>query len=392
MARDLSLLDAFIADIGVDGYLIEADGSESDQRYLAGFGAPDSFTTLHTGGETHLLVSGLEYGRAQSESRADTVSQTAKYGHMANVAEHGRRLGKVATLASFLDDHGVESVAVPFEFPTGIAEGLRERGIEVAVDAVEVVSEVRAIKTDEEVEHIREAQRANERAMAAAEELLSAATVEDGTLYLDGEVLTSERVTEEIEVTLIGEGCALDETIVACGAQAADPHDRGSGPLLAGETIVIDIFPRNKESKYHADMTRTFVKGEPSETAREWYELTFEALEAALDVIGPGVTGAEVHEAVCDVYEDAGCPTLRSDESTETGFIHSTGHGIGLDVHEKPSLSLSVTEELQPGHVVTVEPGLYDPDVGGIRIEDFVVITEDGYENVVDYPKEFVLD
>ncbi len=392
MARDLSAVDEFLEDAGVDGYLISADGSNSDQRYLAGFGAPDQFVTLHVDGETHLLVSGLEYGRARSESRADTVSRYSDYGYQDNVAEYGRRHGKTETMAGFLADHDVESIAVPFQFPVGTADGLRDRSVDIEIDDRGVISDVRAIKTAEEIEHVRVAQRANERAMAAAEELLSEATVEDGTLWLDGEVLTSERVTEEIEVTLLREGCALDETIVACGASAADPHDRGSGPLSAGETIVIDIFPRNKESKYHADMTRTFVKGEPSETARDWYDVTLEAQEAALEAIEPGVTGTAVHEAVCDVYEAAGHPTFRTDESTETGFIHSTGHGIGLDVHEKPSLSLSGVEELEPGHVITVEPGLYDPDVGGIRIEDLVVVTEDGHENLTDYPKKFGLD
>jgi Xaa-Pro aminopeptidase len=209
----------------------------------------------------------------------------------------------------------------------------------------------------------------------------------DGELVRDGETLTSERVKEAIEVTLLRHGCGLDDTIVACGADAADPHDRGSGPLLAGEPVIVDIFPRSKATKYHADMTRTFCRGEPTETVEEWYDLTRTAQDAALAAIEPGVTGAAVHDAVCEVYEDAGLPTLRSDETTETGFIHSTGHGVGLDVHERPRVAPG-GEELEPGHVVTVEPGLYDPAVGGVRIEDLVVVTEDGHENLTDYPRE----
>ncbi|HET7324262.1 MAG TPA: M24 family metallopeptidase, partial [Halococcus sp.] len=122
-----------------------------------------------------------------------------------------------------------------------------------------------------------------------------------------------------------------------------------------------------------------------------WYDLTDEAFEAALSVIEPGATGAEVHDAVCDVYEDAGEPTLRDDPETETGYIHGTGHGVGLAVHELPSLSFG-GGELEAGNVVTVEPGLYDPAVGGVRIEDFVVVTEDGYENLTDYPKTLVVE
>jgi Xaa-Pro aminopeptidase len=228
--------------------------------------------------------------------------------------------------------------------------------------------------------------------MARAEELLRTATVaDDGTLRHDRDPLTSERVAESIEVTLLREGCALDETIVACGSDAADPHDRGSGPLAAGESIIVDIFPRDKATGYHSDMTRTFVKGEASDELRAWHDVTDEARAAALSAVEPGATGTEVHDVVCDVYESAGHPTLRSDPSTETGFIHSTGHGVGLDVHELPRVSPG-GGELEPGHVITIEPGLYDPAVGGVRIEDIVVVTEDGHENLVEYPIDLVVE
>jgi Xaa-Pro aminopeptidase len=153
---------------------------------------------------------------------------------------------------------------------------------------------------------------------------------------------------------------------------------------VAGEPIIVDIFPRDKETRYHGDLTRTFCRGEPGDTLAEWYRLTADAKAAALDAIEPGVTGEAVHDAACDVYEDAGLPTLRSDDEAETGFIHSTGHGVGLEVHELPRLAPD-GGELEPGHVVTVEPGLYDPDVGGVRIEDLVVVTAEGYENLTDY-------
>jgi Xaa-Pro aminopeptidase len=391
MEPDLSKLSATLADAGVDGYLLDADSGDSDQLYLSGFDAPDEFVTLYTPEGTYLLVSGLEYGRAKTESRADEVARLAEYDFPELVGEHGREGAKIRACAEFLADHGVESVAAPERFPLGTADGLREQGFSVEVLDEDVVTEIRATKSDEEVEHVHEAQQANEAAMAAAEEILSAATVEDGRLHYEGEVLTSERVKEEIEVTLLRHGCALDETIVACGADGADPHERGSGPLRTDETIVIDIFPRNKASKYHGDMTRTFVKGEPSDEVRRRYDDTYEAFEAALDALEPGVTGKEVHDAVCDVYEAKGYDTLRSDPSAETGFIHSTGHGIGLDVHELPRVSPD-GGELKPGHVVTIEPGLYDPAVGGIRIEDLVVVTEDGYENLTDYPIHLRLD
>ncbi|MFC3957124.1 M24 family metallopeptidase [Halovivax cerinus] len=385
MGNDLTALADYLATNDLDGYLVDAAGEDADQRYVSGFDAPDPYQTLVTEDGVHLLVSGLEYGRAESEAAADTVTNMAAYDAQELRSEYGPREGTLRTIAAFLDTHDVSSIAVPEHCPVGTADGLREHGIDVTVETDDVVGEIRATKTGAEIDAIHETQAANQRAMAVAEGLIASAAVRDGVLYYEGEPLTSERVTTEIEITLLREGCALDETIVACGADAADPHDRGSGPLKAGESIVIDIFPRDKETGYFGDMTRTFVRGEPSDELRRRYDVTYEAFEAALDAIEPGVTGDEVHEIVCDVIEDAGYATLRSDPETDTGYIHGTGHGVGLDIHEGPRLSFG-GEELEPGHVVTVEPGIYDPEVGGVRIEDLVVVTEDGYENLTDYP------
>ncbi|MES3162482.1 MAG: Xaa-Pro peptidase family protein [Halorubrum sp.] len=386
-------LEETLSDIDADGYLLDASQDDANQLYLSGFTGPDPFLTLYVDEVVHVLVSGLEYGRASTEADADTVERHADYDY-----EYGGREERNDMYAAFVREKGVDSVSMPPRGPVGTADALRDRGIDVHVDTDDLLREVRAVKTDEERSAIRETQAANEAAMAAAESMLAAAEVagehdasETGTLLYDGDPLTSERVSTRIETTLLEHGCALDETIVAGGEQAADPHDRGSGPLRANEPIIIDIFPRSKTTKYNGDMTRTFCVGDPTETAREWYDLTERAFEAALDAIEPGATGEDVHAAACEVYEAAGEPTFRTDPETETGFIHSTGHGIGLDVHESPSLS-SGGEELKPGHVVTVEPGLYDPAVGGVRIEDLVVVTEGGYENLTDYPIEFVVD
>ncbi|ELY88178.1 peptidase M24 [Natrialba hulunbeirensis JCM 10989] len=382
---DLTPLRAALETDDLDGYLIDADASDSDQRYVSGFTAPDPYQTLVTQDGVHLLVSGLEYGRAESEAAAESVSRLSAYDYHDHRAEHGPYGGKLHTLAAFLADHDVESVAVPRSFPTGTADGLREQGLTVTVESEGIVEEIRATKTPWEVNQIRATQQANEAAMATAERLIASAEVDDdGGLVLDGTPLTSERVTEEIEVTLLRHGCGLDETIVACAADGADPHDRGSGQLTANDLIVIDIFPRDKETGYFGDMTRTFVRGEPSEEMTRRYEVTREAYEAGLEAVEPGVTGEAVHDVVCDVIEDAGYETLRSDPNTETGFIHSTGHGVGLDIHEEPRVSPS-GGELEPGHVISIEPGIYDPAVGGVRIEDLVVVTEDGYENLTEY-------
>ncbi|MHB9286657.1 M24 family metallopeptidase [Halobacteriales archaeon Cl-PHB] len=391
MDPDLSKLDDYLDREGVDGYLLDADSEDADQLYLSGFDAPDPFITLYDGEIRLLFERSLEYGRAVEESRAATVERMSDYDTTTLVAEHGTREARRRVLAQWFDDHDVESVAVPPRFPLETADGLREMGVDVTPQGEGVVTEIRATKTGEEVDHVRTAQEANERAMQRAEDLIVGADVDDeGRLVHDGEVLTSERVQQEIEVALLREGCALDETIVAGGAQAAEPHERGHGPLRADEAIIVDIFPRDKASGFHADMTRTFAVGDPGETIREWYDLTAEAKRAALDAVEPGVNGEAVHEAACEVYEEAGLPTIGSEASPDTGFIHSTGHGVGLAVHELPNIGPG-GHDLRPGNVITIEPGLYDPEVGGVRIEDIVVVTEDGYENLTDYHQDFVV-
>ena len=390
MDPDFTALDEALAEADADGYLVNADSDDSTQRYLSGFDAPDPFFTCYTPEATTLLVSGLEYGRATAEARADRVRRYAEFDRRELIAEHGERAGMAKLLTEFLAQQGVERVLVPERFPLGIADTLREEGVAVTADTDDAVGTIRATKTDWEIDAIAGSQSANETAMAAAKELLAAAEIDGDRLLYEGEPLTSERVKEEIEVTLLRNGYVLDEAIVACGADAADPHDRGSGPLAPHESIVIDVFPRDRSTGYHGDMTRTFVVGEPSEEVRRRYEATHEALTAALDAIEAGATGEDVHAAACEVYEEADYPTFRTDPTTEVGFIHSTGHGVGLDVHEAPSLS-SRGGELEAGHVVTVEPGLYDPAVGGVRLEDLVVVTEDGYRNLTDYSLDLVV-
>jgi len=203
-------------------------------------------------------------------------------------------------------------------------------------------------------------------------------------LHHGGEMLTSERLRSELRQFLMNKQCSLDETIIACGQAAADPHDIGSGPLRTDEPILLDIYPQHK-SGYWGDMSRTFVRGSPSSEFLEMYRTTREAFETALDVLadGAGVTGAGVHNAVCDVFEQAGYPTIQ-DGDVDEGFLHSTGHAIGLELHEPPRL-VRGTEKLAPGTVLTVEPGLYDREHGGVRIEDMVVVQENGYRNMNDY-------
>jgi len=380
-------LDDALAAAGADGYLLDDDAGNADQRYLSGYDAKDPYVTLYTPDELVVLIKSLEFGRARELSAADAVRKPADYGRSAygGPAEHRD------AVAAFLAEFGVESVVVPTRFPAGHADGLRERGVGVHPEDDGVLERVRAVKRDDELDAIRAAQRANEAAMARVEEAIATAEVVDGVLHRDGEPLTAEDLRRDARRLLLERGYDFDGMTAAPGAQAAEPHEPGEGPIAADDAVVVDIFPFEEESGYHADMTRTFAHADPGEELRRRHELSCEALDAARDAVEPGATGADVHAAVCDVFEDAGHATLRSDPDTDVGYIHGTGHGVGLDVHELPSLSEGGDAELAPGHALTIEPGLYDPAVGGVRVEDLVVVTEGGCETYTDYHTDLVV-
>lgn len=375
--------------------VIAAPEHDASAYHLSGFLAPDPVICVYAAGETHLAVSALEYGRAKKVAPVDRLLSFDELEVLKLARElksGGRALAAAA--ANVLESVGAKGspVVVPPSLGVLYADELRARGLTVTPDA-KLFANLRRAKTEGEVSYIEKTQRAVEEVCAHAAEMLEAAEVStDGTLSFDGEVLTSERLRFEIDAALLRRGCAAEGTIVAGGAQAADPHERGSGPLRAGEAIIVDIFPRDNRSRYHSDMTRTFVKGEPSEELQRMYEAVLESQEAALAMIGPGVNGKSIHEKVSDILHERGYETTKHDqkegEPLTRGFFHGTGHGVGLEVHEGPRVSV-VDEELKVGDVVTVEPGLYYPEVGGVRIEDLVVVTQSGCRNLTRFPKQF---
>ncbi len=375
--------------------VIGAPQHDASAYHLSGFLAPDPVICLRAAGKCYLAVSALEYGRAEKEAPVDELISFDELELMklARELKSGARAFAAAT-ANLLNRLGAEGspITVPPHFGVAYADELRARGFEIEADG-RLFADLRRAKSQSEISNIEEAQRAVEEACAHAVGVLQEAGVaNDGTLRWRGGTLTSEGLRAEIEVELLRRGCAADEgTITAGGPQAADPHERGSGPLRAGEAIILDVFPRSQGSRYYADMTRTFVKGEPGEELGNMYDAVLEAQETALSMIRAGVNGRDIHEKVSDILHEKGYKTGKHDqkpgEPLTEGFFHGTGHGVGLEVHEAPRVS-TVDEELRAGDVVTVEPGLYEPGVGGVRIEDLVVVTEDGCRNLTRFPKE----
>jgi Xaa-Pro aminopeptidase len=284
---------------------------------------------------------------------------------------------------------GARAVRVSSFLPYGVGKRISQAGFRVMVSPGPLFPE-REIKQAYEIQFIRQAQEAAVLAMRAATAAIARSQVRsDGTLTMRGRPLTAEDIQRLVATVLLQHDCLGRDTIVAGGAHAADPHDTGSGPLRAGEGIVLDIFPQHLGHGYWGDLSRTVVRGPAPERLRRMYSAVRAAQQAALNVIRPGVRCARVHRAAVEVFERSGFKT-GVDQGRGYGFIHGTGHGVGLAIHEAPSVGLG-EGRLRAGHVITVEPGLYYPDFGGVRIEDTVVVTRDGWRYLVPCEKRLEL-
>jgi len=338
--------------------------------YLTHFLAADPFIYLG-GGKTKeiLIISALELGRAEKESRIKDIRPISDYADV-------KRYDIGSVIAKLLEEEGVGDLWVEKSFPIFLGDKLRDAGIKLIIS--DLMAEQRAVKREHEIAAIKNVQQATAIAMKAAIKLIRSSKMKDG-------ILTSEVVKKKILHILIDEGCESEEPIVACGKDSADPHSTGSGKLLMDEPIVIDIFPRDMHSRYHADMTRTVLVGEPVKEVLEMYEVVLDAKKCAIGMVKAGVEASEIHSAVNDTFEAQGYGTLR--KKSNSGFIHSTGHGVGLSLHEDPVIGES-EYTLQAGNVITIEPGLYIPSVGGVRIEDMILVRANGSENLTNFPSE----
>jgi Xaa-Pro aminopeptidase len=374
----------------VPDVLIAADSIRSpEMRHEVPVAIPDPFFYLERDGRKIVVVGSFEVPRVEELGLGHEVHAFEDFG-LDELYGQGLKYWQLARELCLRACREVEltSAVVPHTFPLEHADHLRANGIEVRVDR-EFFDRRRRVKTEIELAGIRRSQRACEAAMDAARELLRGAEASNGTLMLDGEPLTCERIKMRVEQVFSEHGVAAEESIVSHGAQTAIGHDMGSGSIAPGEPVVLDLFPRDRETGCYADMTRTFVVGDPPEELVEYHRLVKEALDRSLTEIRAGRDGSEVNRIVSDHFDAHGYPTLLSKPQGEVlleGFFHSLGHGVGLEVHEQPVLGRLTGQELVAGDVVTVEPGLYRQGFGGCRLEDLVLVTENGAENLTDYP------
>lgn len=362
---------------------IGASQFSADLLWRTAFRVPDPFPLIEIEGRTFFIVSSLESGRARKEARVDEVVPLDVY-------RSGAENPTIASaVIAFLREKKVGKIFVSDNFPHGFAKALAEASIEIETRSGSLYP-ARARKTQEELLYIRGTLSATEAAIQKARAFLESCTIKGAMLYAGGAPATSERIRKLIEDELYGRGCLAVSTIVSCGTQSADPHCVGSGILAPHVPIVIDVFPLSLHTRYWADMTRTFVKGEPSKELRDMYEAVHEAQERGIREVRPGVDGFAIYELVKNLFDERGYPT--SGSASPEGFIHGVGHGVGIELHEAPRIG-AIHETLQEGNVVTVEPGLYYSRArdhipqGGIRIEDMVVVEQDGCKLLTTLPK-----
>lgn len=378
-----------LEEAGTDAYLMIGNLHNSDIYYVTRFLASDDFAYLQTAsGEEILFISDMEKGRAEIESRVSTIRTLQDLGYREKMKEKkDPSIAYAACISELLAGEGIKKISVPYDFPVFESNYLTEAGFSV-VPIKSPFRKIRSSKRPEELEAIKYAQMAGEKAMEAAIALILEADERDGFLYHSGEILTGTKVLSVIDHTLLDYGCEAEETIVSCGKDTANPHGTTEGPLSANVPIILDIFPRSKTKRYFADMTRTVLHGKASEELKKMYETVLGAQKKGFEMVKPGVKTSDVHNAVCDFFEAHGYDTYRS--GAKVGFIHSTGHGVGLDVHELPGVGENGVP-LEVGNVITLEPGLYYPETGGIRIEDMVLVTEKGCKNFTRLEKRFVV-
>ena len=351
------------------GKLMISSGEKSpDMRYASGVSTPDDIIWFQADSVKGVIASPLEFDRLKADGRCDTTVFPIDEFNGPHYLDILKNLAQRYRLDGFV---------VPENFPLLMADRLRENGL--SVEAVEEgFFPEREFKTLDEVAKITSSLRAAEAGCRRAFEVLRESGVDnDGKLVWQGEVLTSEILRSEIDCTMLKMGCLPTGTICAGAAQGAQPHNQGSGPLYANTPIVMDIFPKSSVTGYWGDLTRTVVRGRAQDVVKKAYDAVLEARELAKTLVNIGADPSAIHAAAASAMEKRGFMTGVSD-SGNYGFFHGLGHGVGLDIHEAPRLSPRNSQPLRGGEVITIEPGLYYPEWGGIRLEDMAYIAPSG--------------
>jgi Xaa-Pro aminopeptidase len=369
-----------------ENLLIVADSEhDANMLYATGMFVPDPFIYLRLGGRALAVMNDLEIDRARRQMPGTRVLSLSAY--QRKLRDRGaRRVGYAEIIRCILHERRVRSVVVPDNFPLGLAAALQKLGIKVQARSGSFLPE-RERKSPAEVRKIIAALRTAEVGMAEGIRALKAARAgKDRRLKYQGSLLTSERLRSIIDTAILQNGGNANRTIVAGGRQGCDPHEPGHGPLRSNEPIILDIFPRDLRTGYFGDITRTVVRGRATEAIRQLYDTVLVGQALAFQRVRANVSTAEVHRTVASFFESKGYRTGRAAGRMQ-GFFHGTGHGVGLEIHEAPRMGAGSEGILRPGQVVTVEPGLYYWELGGIRLEDMALVTGRTPRNLTRFEK-----
>jgi len=366
--------------------IIDSSESNADLYYRTRFFVPDPVIFIEHKGKRILVLSDLELDRGKKEANVEKVVSLSEY--RKKLPSRKRKLSGMTDIVDLIfKELRIKSAVVPGSFPIRFADELRKLGYKISYKKKEPFFEERLKKTPQEIKFISDSLRKTEKAMDLAISMVASSEIRGKRLFLTGRALTSEMIKSEINAELSRLGCSASHTIVACGVHSSMPHHTGEGPLFAGQPIVIDIFPRSQVSGYFGDMTRTVIKGMPSKELEKMYQTVLKGQGLGMSLIKHGAKVKEIHKAIVQFFKKSGFET-GTINGKQQGFIHSTGHGLGLEIHEPPRVG-STEGVLEEGNVVTVEPGLYYEKLGGVRIEDVVVVKKGGCVNLTKYPKRF---
>ena len=366
--------------------IIDTTESNADLLYRTNFFVPDPVIYIEHKGKKIIVLSDLEIDRGKDQADVDTVLSLSEYQRRLS-SKKRKRIRFVDIVDEVLKDLKIKKALVPGMFSVKYADELRKRGYTIKVSDEEPFFKERLTKNKAEVNSLKDALRKTARAMDLAIRIVASSEIRKNKLYLNGQALTSEKIKGEISAELSRMGYTASHTIVASGVHSSMPHHTGEGPIFADKPLIIDIFPRSQETGYFGDMTRTVIRGEPSEKLVKMYNTVLNGQKLGISMIKDGVKSKDVHAAIVDYFNESGFETGNIN-GKQQGFIHSTGHGLGLEIHEPPRIGTG-EEVLREGNVVTVEPGLYYEKIGGIRIEDVVVVEKKGCTNLTKYPKRF---
>lgn len=363
--------------------IYDSTDNSPDLFYACKFKAPDPIIYFQFRGKSHLVLNDLEIDRGNAEAKVDKVLNLREF------AKDGKKISITGVLKNIIKAYKPEKIQVPYNFPSYLFKELKESYKNIEPSSETMFYKKRLIKDNIETKNIHEVMKKTESVLSKIAKIIKTSKIRNGKLYYNARILTSDFLRNFCQKELAERNLSCPDCIISSGYHSSLPHHHGTGPIKESSPIVVDIFPKDLNNGYYGDITRTFCKGTPTKELIKMYKTVLKGQRLGLKLIKAGVNGSFVHKKIENKFNEEGFFTSHTEKGSQ-GFIHSTGHGLGLEIHEMPRIS-KIKEILREGNIVTVEPGLYYPEIGGVRIEDTVLVTKTGIKNLTSFPKILTL-